>query len=263
MWTFGYNGYGELGDGTNISRNTPVLVVGPGGVGYLTFVIAIAGGWAHTIALKYDGTVWTFGYNTDGQLGDGTNIDSNTPVQVVGPGGVGNLTDIIAIACGYGHTIALKSDGTVWTFGRNDDGELGNGTNTNRNTPVQVVGPGGVGNLEDIIAIAAGGGFHLPFSWGEHTIALKSDGTVWTFGYNGYGELGDGTNTNRNRPVQVLGEGGVGYLTDVIDIAGGGYHTIALKFDGTVWAWGRNSYGQLGDGTTTDSWTPVMCLLPW
>lgn len=151
--------------------------------------IRIAAGYAHTAALKSDGTVWTWGNNRYGQLGDGTTIDRTTPIQVKG------LTDVIAIAADSpsksvftGHTVALKSDGTVWTWGWNAGGQLGDGTTIGRTTPVQVK------NLTDVVAIAAGQG---------HTVALKRDGTVWAWGYNGYGQLGDGTTTTRTTPVQV------------------------------------------------------------
>ena len=223
---WGYNGSGQLGDGTIISsKHAPVQVSG------LSDVTALAGGWEHTIALKSDGTVWTWGRNSDGQLGDGTNTQRNIPVQVSG------LNGVTAVACGYGHSITLKSDGTVWTWGGNDYGQLGDGATTDSTTPVQVNG------LSDVTAIAGGG---------YHTIALKSDGTVLAWGSNDYGQLGDGTTTNRTTPVEVSG------LSDVIAFAGGWEHTIALKSDGTVWAWGRNNTGQLGVRTTTQKSTPVQ-----
>ena len=181
---------------------TPQIAGGGGDVG------------SHSIALKSYGTVWAWGYNYYGQLGDGTNKDRDTPVQVSG------LSGVIAIAGGDGHTIALKSDGTVWAWGSNDSGQLGDGTTTNRNTPVQV------SDLSGVTAIPCGG---------NHSIALKSDGTVWAWGDNYHGQLGDGTtDTERHTPVQVLGSGGVGFLSGVTAIAGGGLHTIALKTDGTT-----------------------------
>ena len=192
----------------------------------------IAGGRVHAIALKSDGTVWAWGYNAYGQLGDGTTAWSRpTPVQVSG------LSGVTAIAAGGYHTIALKSDGTVWTWGANGNGQLGDGTTTERKTPVQVSG------LSSVTAIAAGS---------SHTIALKSDGTVWTWGANGSGQLGDGTNTERTTPVQVSG------LSGVTAISGGESHTITLKSDGTVWTWGANASGQLGDGTYTSRTTPLQ-----
>ena len=194
---------------------------------------AIAGGDTHTVALKSNGTVWAWGRNESGQLGDGTTTDRNSPVQI------NTLSDVIAIAGGGSRTVALKSDGTVWTWGNNYSGQLGDGTTTNRNSPVAVSG------LSNVIAIAAG---HA------HTVALKSDGHVWAWGVNNFGQLGNGTTTDRNSPVQV------NTLSNVIAIAAGTVHTVALKSNGTVWAWGENDYGQLGDnkGSGSSSNLPVQ-----
>jgi len=232
------NGSGQLGNGTFTNSNTPAQVSG------LSGVTAIAGGAEHSLALKSDGTVWAWGNNALGQLGNGTFTDSNTPVQVLGPGGVGNLSGVTALAVGGGqnlHSLALKSDGTVWAWGFNNQGQLGNATFTSSNTPVQVSG------LSGVTAIA-GGVFH--------SLALKSDGTVWAWGFNGQGQLGNGTNTDSNTPVQTSG------LTGVRAIAGGNYHSLAMKNDGTVWAWGSNGVGSLGNGTFTSSNTPVQVLGP-
>jgi alpha-tubulin suppressor-like RCC1 family protein len=253
VWSWGCNACGQLGDGTTTDRKTPVQVKGSGGAGFLGGVTAVTAGYSHTVALKGDGTVWAWGYNDHGQLGDGTTTDRWTPVQVKGPGGAGFLEDVAAIAAGFDHVMALKEDGTVWAWGCNDDGQLGDGTTTWRSTPVQVKGPGGVGFLGDVTAVAAGYG---------HTAAPKADGTVWAWGRNGTGQLGDGTTTWRSTPVQVLGPGGAETLNNVIAVAAGRYHTVALKNDGAVWAWGDNIRGQLGDGTTTDRWTPVRVLSP-
>ncbi|MCL2087921.1 MAG: dockerin type I domain-containing protein [Oscillospiraceae bacterium] len=224
VWAWGWNNRGQLGDDTTTDRRIPVQVSG------LTGVTTVSSSGDHTMALKSDGTVWAWGYNWTGQLGDGTVTDRTTPVQVSG------LTGVVAVSAGAHHTIALKSDGTVWAWGRNNlYGQLGDGTTIDRHTPVQVSG------LTGVTAISAGG---------NHTAVLKSDGTVWAWGYNYYGQLGNDTTTNRNIPVRVFG------LTGVIAIFAGGGHTIALKSDGTVWAWGNNSHGQLGDGTTTDNYTP-------
>ncbi len=192
---------------------------------------SIAGGGDHTVALKEDGTVWAWGGNSSGQLGDGTTTNRMTPVRV------SNLANAVAIACGNSFSAALKEDGTVWGWGFNRDGQLGDGTNTTRHTPVMV------STLTGIKAISIGT---------YHTVALKEDGTVWAWGYNPYGQLGDGTNDNSAIPLLVDG------LTNIIEIAAGASHTVALKEDGTVWAWGKNNCGQLGNGTNINSTTPVM-----
>lgn len=248
VWTSGDNTYGQLGDGTINNKLTPVQVKGGGGVGVLSNIISVSAGGGHSVALKSDGTVRTWGRNDYGQLGDDTLVNKSLPVKVKGPGGTDSLTDIIAISAAGARTFALKSDGTVWAWGNNSSGQLGDGTTTNRLTPVQVKGPGGVGYLSGIIAITGGG---------ADGFALKSDGTVWAWGDNTNGLLGDGTQTTRYTPVQVKGPGGTGFLSGIVAISARN-HAVALKNGGTVWTWGLNDCGQLGDGTTTDRWTPVQ-----
>ncbi|MDR1298832.1 MAG: S8 family serine peptidase, partial [Oscillospiraceae bacterium] len=195
-------------------------------------IVQVAGGAYHTLALKENGTVWGWGTNSMGQLGNGEigSLEEKL-TQVIG------LTDIIAIATKDNHSLALKSDGTVWAWGFNNNGQLGDGTTANRTAPVQVSG------LTGIASIAAGY---------SHSYAVKSNGTVYAWGSNYYGQLGDGTNTNRKNPVLLSG------LADVATVDAGNRHGIALKSNGTVWTWGNNAYGQLGDGTATDRPAPAQ-----
>ncbi|WP_243467574.1 RCC1 domain-containing protein [Acetivibrio straminisolvens] len=194
-------------------------------------------GIGHIVTLREDGTVWTWGENVWGQLGNGAqqhhNIHSYSYFE---PSQAKNLTDVVAIAAGETHSVALKSDGTVWTWGGNFYGELGNGTTT------YILEPRKVEGLEDIVAIDAGS---------SHTVALKADGTVWVWGKNSFGQLGNGTTMRSTVPVKVEG------LNGVIGIYAGTECTIAYKNDGTVWAWGKNDFGQLGDGTFENILRPV------
>jgi hypothetical protein len=195
----------------------------------------IAAGYDHSLALRSDGsvpvTVWAWGDNYEGQLGNGTTTGSSVPIEVQG------LTNAIAIAAGATHSLAVKSDGTVWAWGDNGDGQLGNGTTTNSTVPVEVQG------LTNAIAIAGGTDFSL---------ALKNDGTVWAWGSVSHSELSNGTTTGSSVPVQVQG------LKTAIAIAAGHSYSLALRSDGTVWAWGDNYEGELGNGTTTGSSVPVQ-----
>jgi len=252
VWSWGRGQYGQLGDGSSGYSKWPVHVLGPKGMGFLEVPQATAASRTHSVALMTDGTVWAWGDNGSGQLGNGTGIDSKTPIQVLGPGGAGVLDQIIAIAAGYSpFNVALKGDGTVWTWGQNIYGQLGYGLTGGRTTPVQVKGLDGVGYLTGIQAVSAGD---------SHTVALKTDGTVWAWGQNHMGQLGDGTETDSTTPVQVVGPGGSGVLTDVRYIEAGYSYTVVIKTDDTVWAWGDNSSGQLGDGTNTDRKTPVQVV---
>jgi alpha-tubulin suppressor-like RCC1 family protein len=231
VWAWGWNYYGQLGDSTTTDRLTPVQV------SMLTGITAITAGSFHCLALKNDGTVWAWGYNAYGQLGDSTIADSHVPVQV------NIFNGIVMLAGGGGHSLALKNDGTVWAWGENGTGELGNGTTTSSLTPVQVSA------LTGITSIAA---------WGaNHSMAVKNDGTVWTWGLNTYGQLGIGSSDGNPHPVPVQ----VSTLTGITAVASGTWHILALKNDSSVWAWGNNQYGQLGDGTSTDRWIPIQVNL--
>lgn len=201
--------------------------------------VPVAGWYTHSLMSKDDGTVWAWGDNGYGQIGDGTASDRYSPMQVLGAGGAGYLDNVTALDAGRYHSVALKTDGTVWAWGRNNIGQLGNGTTTNSYTPVQVKDPSGTGFLTGIVAIASGY---------QHVAALRSDGAVFAWGSNNRGELGNGTENESSLPVQVLSPDGAGYLTDIIAIAAGNQHTLALQRGGEVWVWGSNGLGELGIG---------------
>ena len=252
LWAWGNNAFGQLGNGRSgldAHSPLPVRVLGPGGDGELTGVVAVAAGWDHTVALREDGTVWAWGSACHGQLGDGVR-DSNRwsawPVQVRGPGGKDVLNRVTALACGAHHTLALRDDGTVWTWGSNWDGQLGtgrSGADAHHSVPVQVIGPAGQGGLLDVTAVAAG--MH-------HSLAVCRDGSVWSWGQNAYGQLGNGRRVHSASPEQVLGGAARGkHLAGATAVAAGAESSYALASDGTVWAWGWNAYGDLGAGITS------------
>jgi len=269
VWACGDNTYGQLGDGTNISRTIPVQVSG------LTNIIAIAAGGSHSLFLGSDGFVYGCGNSNYGQLGIFANPNNSIPVFLLaevsaiaagtnhsllltfdgnllgcgrnnygqlglysGLGDYNNISFIIEgvskIAAGGNHSLFVKTDNTVWVCGDNSYGQLGDGTYTNRTVPTQITAFSG----SAITALS--GGF-------LHSLFLKSDSTVWACGNNLNGELGDGTTFLRNIPVQVTG------LSDITAIEAGGFQSLFLKRDGTVYACGANSSGQLGNGNNTNS----------
>jgi alpha-tubulin suppressor-like RCC1 family protein len=224
---WGYNEYGQLGNGTNSNRNTPVEVSG-----LTSGVNTVTAGGAHTCARLSDASVKCWGWNNSGQLGDGTTEDRSTPVDV------NELTDaVIALAGGNTHTCALLIDGSMMCWGSNWQGELGDGTTTSRSTPVDVVGL-----TRPVTAMAAGT---------SHTCVLLSDGDINCWGDSRGGALGNGLPDYRTIPMDV-----VSLADGVADIAAGAFHTCALLANGGVKCWGSNS-GQLGDGTMEARSTPV------
>ncbi|MCL1875880.1 MAG: hypothetical protein FWF87_06440 [Synergistaceae bacterium] len=226
LWTWGWNEYGQLGNGTNTERRAPVRV------GTENDWAKIAQGSAsnHTIAIKTDGSLWAWGRNNYGQLGVSSSTNRSTPVRV------GTENDWAAAAAGGYHTAAIKTDGSLWTWGDNSLCQLGDGTDTNRYTPMRT------GTENDWMAVAAGY---------SHTVAIKTDGSLWAWGVNQYGELGNGANISSNTPIRVGNE------NDWAAAAAGWGFTIAIKTDKSLWTWGFNIYGQLGDGTTTNRSAPI------
>jgi alpha-tubulin suppressor-like RCC1 family protein len=225
---WGANWNGALGDGTSTPSSTPVPVSGLG-----SGTLAIAGGSYHSCALTSGGGLLCWGANAYGQLGDGTKTMRFVPVPVSGLG-----SGVEAIAAGGNHSCALTSSGGVLCWGGNSTGQLGDGTTTDSLTPIAVLGLG-----SGVTALAAGY---------QHTCALTGSGGVLCWGYNGYGQLGDGTTTWHNSPVAVPG-----LESGVVAIASGQHHTCAATSAAGVWCWGSNGYGQLGDGTTTRQYSPV------
>ena len=215
LWAMGDNSCGQLSDGVSAKTNRPTQIVASN-------VTAIAAGHEHSLFLKSDGSLWTMGRNWDSQL---SYTYTYRPRQIV-------ASNVTAIAAGDFHDLILKSGGSLWGMGDNFFGQLGEGKQDGTNQPEQIV-------ASNVTAIAAGG---------SHSLFLKNDGSLWAMGYNGYGQLGDGTYTSTNRPRQIV-------VSNVTAIAAGSFHSVFLKSDGSLWVMGANTdnsiniHGQLGDGT--------------
>jgi alpha-tubulin suppressor-like RCC1 family protein len=229
-WGWGFGGSGQLGTNNTTSRLSPVSVVGG-----FTDWCQVSAAINHSLGLRTNGTAWAWGVNSDGRLGDNTTTTRSSPVSVVG-----GFTDWCQVSAG-GHSLGLRSNGTVWAWGCNFYGNNGTNNTINRSSPVSVVG-----GFTDWCRVDAGSG---------HSLGLRSNGTIWSWGSNSFGHLGDNTTINKSSPVSV-----VGGFTDWCQIASGAVHSMGLRTNGTAWAWGVNSGGQLGDNTTTCRSSPVSVV---
>ena len=273
VWVWGYNNEGQLGDGTQTNRSSAYQLP----VAAIANVVAVAAGSNHTLALKSDGTVWAWGRNVEGQLGNdqagGTQQRSLVPVPVSGASG------IQSIAAGLHHSLAVTGAGDVLAWGYNDQHQLGVSPNTNRLTPVTLAGFGDVakvaagdhhslalmtdGTVQAWGAMGAGPGGTAPVivpglsgvtaiaTGGAHALVLMSDGTLKAWGLNGLGQIGDGTQETRPSPVPISGP------TGIVSISSRTSHNLAVSQAGIVWAWGDNGSGRLGDGTQQRRYSPV------
>jgi len=270
LWGWGANRSEQLGYGR--SRLSPIVI--------MEDVAAVSASRSHVMAITSDGTLWGWGSNQYGQLGDGTVTNSINPIVIMHdatyvPGGDAGLESGFTADIDYGNTLwtweqlmklmshtdisppepvrvmesvayvsagdaglekgftaAIDYDNTLWTWGSNHRGQLGDGTNINRLEPIKV--------MENVVYVSAGGG---------HIMAITSDGSLWAWGDNHYGQLGDGTNIERRIPIQIM--------ENVVAVSAGQVHTMAITANGELWIWGNNRHGQLGDGTTTNRSSPM------
>jgi alpha-tubulin suppressor-like RCC1 family protein len=226
LWTWGRNASGQLGLGDTVNRSSPVQV------GSASNWSAVSCGYSYTGALTSNGTLYMWGSGTQGQLGLNTLTSLSSPIQV------GALSLWTQVACGYKSTLAIQSPGTLWSWGYNNRGQLGLGDTASRSSPTQV------GALTTWSQVSCGQ---------QHTVAIKTDGTLWSWGLNSFGQLGVGSaGTNILSPVQV------GALSNWAQFSCGYNHVVALQSNGTLWAWGRNTNGQLGLNNLTNRSSPVQ-----
>jgi alpha-tubulin suppressor-like RCC1 family protein len=255
VFACGNNGNGQLGDGTTTQQNTPIPI-NTTNIGTSLPITAIDAAGGHTLFLRSDGKVYACGLNNYGQLGDGTtgygtsgtSADKSTPIAILTTN-IGTSLPITAIAAGWSHTLFLRSDGKVFACGYNAQGQLGDGTTTQQNTPI-AISTTNIGTSLPITAIAAGD---------LHSLFLRSDGKVFACGYNAFCQLGNGTTTDSSTPI-AISTTNIGTSLPITAISAGYYHSFFLRSDGKVFACGRNDFGQLGDGTTTNNSTPIAIL---
>jgi alpha-tubulin suppressor-like RCC1 family protein len=237
LWCWGLNDHGQLGDGNRTDQDLPQQLTRPFTAGWTS----VTAGFFHGCALRNDGTLWCWGDNDSGQLGIGSNVSQTRPQQVTTPAPAGWAS----VAAGDFHTCATRSDGTLWCWGMNVVGELGIGSTTGQSLPQQVTTP-------------AASGWASVATGAEDTCATRTDGTLWCWGFNGYGELGIGNLTDQDLPQQLTTPAASGWAS----VATGTTHTCATRTDGTLWCWGFNDAGQLGIGSKTEQDLPQQVTTP-
>ena len=244
VWTWGYNGYGQLGIGNTETKNRPTKtnIYNSKDETQSTYAIDVAAGYSHTLVLKSDGTVWAAGYNEYGQLGDSSTTNTSEFVQVTGI-----PEKVIAITAGGHSSYALTESGKVYGWGYNYEGQLGRGS-TSQNNPNAT--PQKMQKVSNIIQMSAGD---------NHIVMLDADGTVWSTGHNYYGQLGTNNKTNYSIPQQMR-TGTTTVLNNIKKVSAGSLHTLALAENGTVYSLGYNYYGQLGTRNTTNYMLPVTMV---
>jgi alpha-tubulin suppressor-like RCC1 family protein len=230
LWTWGSNIYGEVGDNTITNKSSPAQTIAGGTTWKSVVMHKLAGA-----AIKADGTLWMWGWNSYGQLGNNTVTHRSSPVQTTAGG-----TNWKQVTPGY-HTLAVKTDNTLWACGYNSSGQLGDNTRTNKSTFVQTV--------------SAGTNWKQASTSYYSSAAIKTDGTLWTWGDNQYGQLGDNTRIPKSSPVQTVAGG-----TNWKQVSCSDYGVLAIKTDGTLWSWGANFNGSLGDNTTNHASSPVQTV---
>jgi uncharacterized repeat protein (TIGR02543 family) len=245
MW--GFNDNGKLGDGTTTDRNIPTEITSRFSLAEGDPIISLSLGWYHSSALSATGRVFMWGYNGSfGLLGDGTTTSRNVPTEITSKFSLSEGDQIISLTIGWYHSSALTSTRRVFMWGSNGNGQLGDGTTTDRIVPTEITS------------------YFLPFLWiislslgKNHSSALSATGRVFVWGNNYFGELGDGTTTDRYVPTEITSRFLLEESDQIISLSLGIYYSSALSATGRVFMWGNNEYGQLGDGTTTIKFVPT------
>jgi alpha-tubulin suppressor-like RCC1 family protein len=283
LWGWGCNSIGQLGNNTTINASSPIQTIS-GGTNWKN----IAAGILHTAAIKTDATLWLWGSNTNGQLGINNALNRSSPVQTISGG-----TDWKRVSVGFGSTAAVKTNGTLWNWGYGGDGTLGDNATISRSSPVQTIAGGcnwrcavagrfnGAGIKTDGTLWVWGRGCdgilgnnstipvsspvqtigsattwkHVSIAAGNFMAGIKTDGTLWTWGKNEGGLLGNNTTINASSPVQLISGG-----TNWKQICAGYYNGAAIKIDGTLWVWGCGTFGSTGANSTLNRSSPVQTI---
>ena len=248
LFTWGNNSLGQLGDGTNNNSLTPIEITNRFILAEGDKIIQVSLGYSHSAALTASGRLFTWGYNSYYQLGNGSFNDRTLPTEITNRFSLTEGDKIIQVSLGYSHSAALTASGRLFTWGYNFVGELGNGTTTYKSTPTEITGQFNLSEEDKIIQVSLGG---------SHSSALTASGRIFTWGEGDYGRLGNGASTDKYTPTEITNRFSLTEGDKIIQVSLGGSHSSALTASGRLFTWGNNSLGQLGVGTTTNSFTPT------
>ena len=252
IFTWGRNDSGQLGDGTTTNRSTPTEITSQFNLSEGETITQISLGFYHSSAITSLGRIFTWGRNSNRQLGDGTTTDRYIPTEITSQFNLSEGETITQISLGESHSSAITSEGRVFTWGRNDSGQLGDGTTTGRYTPIEITSQFNLSEGETITQIS--------LNWYQSS-AITSSGRLFTWGNNYYGQLGDGTTSEykvpNSTPIEITSQFNLSEGETITQISLGCYHSSAITSSGRLFTWGYNEYGLLGDGTTTDRYTPT------
>ena len=248
LFTWGRNDNGQLGDGTTVSKSTPTEITSRISLATEDKIIQVSLGYSHSAALTSNGRLFTWGRNDYGQLGDGTTVSKSTPTEITNRFSLATEDKIIQVSLGGSHSAALTSEGRLFTWGRNDNGQLGDGTTVSKSTPTEITSRISLATEDKIIQVSLGE---------YHSAALTSEGRLFTWGRNDNGQLGDGTTVSKSTPTEITSRISLATEDKIIQVSLGYSHSAALTSNGRLFTWGRNDYGQLGDGTTVSKSTPT------
>ncbi|KFZ26634.1 MAG: Regulator of chromosome condensation (RCC1) repeat protein [Candidatus Izimaplasma bacterium HR2] len=256
VFTWGANGSGQLGDGTVTQRNIPTEITDNFNLIGDESISSIELGGGHSFALSSNDRVFAWGSNHSGQLGDGTTVDKNLPIDITSIFDLDSLETITSISLGGSHSFVLSSDNIIFIWGRNFYGQVGDDSTTNRYTPIELnngfypvyILQNPLFINDEIISYSLGA---------NHTLVLTNDERVLIWGQNDYGQLGDGTTTDSANPIDITSRFNLGSEEDVLEVYLGGNYSILITTEGRIFTWGINAQGQLGDGTTTNSNIPI------
>ncbi|MCF7924822.1 MAG: hypothetical protein K9L64_06955, partial [Candidatus Izimaplasma sp.] len=249
LFTWGFNNDGQLGDGTTITKSKLVEITDQFSLNTGETIIKVSMGYRHSSVITSEGRLFTWGSNLYGQLGDGTIASKSTPTDITGQFGLASGENIIQVSLGKYHSLAITSEGRIFTWGLNSIGQLGDGTSsTMSSNPIDITSQFGLAQGEIFTYVSLGDYI---------SSAITSEGKLFAWGQNGSGQLGDGTESSKSVPTDITSQFNLNTEEKIIKSSYGYRHSFAITSEGRFFAWGENSYGQLGDGTTTSKSTPT------